>query len=107
VNKDRLTELLVGLSKGKLSVEACLERLKGLPFEDLGFACIDHHRSLRTGFPEVIFGQGKTKEQLVGKADRLAAHSGRVLITRVEVDGFKAVEKIAGRRLQCVCPCRR
>jgi pyridinium-3,5-biscarboxylic acid mononucleotide synthase len=86
VNKDRLTELLVGLSKGELSVEACLERLKGLPFEDLGFACIDHHRSLRRGVSEVIFGSGKSVPDIAAIMDRMIAQGENILVTRLSPD---------------------
>jgi NCAIR mutase (PurE)-related protein len=63
-----------------------MQQLRSLPFEDLGFAKVDHHRSLRTGLPEVIFGQGKTAEQIIEIARTLAAQSHNVLITRIDAD---------------------
>jgi NCAIR mutase (PurE)-related protein len=68
---------------GKLEVEAALHRLRNLPFEDLDFARIDHHRALRCGFAEVVFGQGKTDEQIEDIFQRLAATGTNVLATRV------------------------
>jgi NCAIR mutase (PurE)-related protein len=67
-----------------LSVDQALEVLKTLPFEDLGFARVDHHRALRKGFPEVILGQGKTARQIAEIAQRMLAHGQHVLITRLE-----------------------
>jgi hypothetical protein len=80
----QLTALLEGIRDGRVAVEDALERLKTLPFEDLGFAKIDHHRLLRTGFPEVIFGDGKTAEQIVEIAGRMVARGHNVLITRID-----------------------
>jgi NCAIR mutase (PurE)-related protein len=87
-----LTDLLEKVRSGELSLQDAVSQLSVLPYEDMMHAKLDHHRSLRTGFPEVVFGPGKTREQLVSIADRLAAHSGRVLITRVDADGFRAIK---------------
>ena len=59
LNQEMLRRLLASLSRGEISVDEALEKLKDLPFEDIGLACIDHHRSLRKGLSEVIFGEGK------------------------------------------------
>ncbi|MFA5078113.1 MAG: nickel pincer cofactor biosynthesis protein LarB [Dehalococcoidia bacterium] len=88
-----LTDLLKQVRAGELSLQDAVKQLSILPYEDMVHAKLDHHRSLRTGFPEVVFGPGKTREQLVGIAERLAAHSGRVLITRVDLDAFRSVKK--------------
>jgi len=88
-----LTDLLKQVRSGDLPLQDAVKQLSVLPYEDMVHAKLDHHRSLRTGFPEVVFGPGKTREQLVGIAERLAAHSGRVLITRVDMDAFKVVKK--------------
>lgn len=69
------------------------ERLRNLPFEDIGFARVDHHRALRKGFPEVILGEGKKPEQVVTIARRLLAHSDCLLITRVGEDCYRALEE--------------
>ena len=70
-----------------------MERLKTLPFEDLGFAKVDLHRALRTGFPEVVYGPGKTPEQLVQIAQRIAQTSSKLLITRVGPEALAEVRK--------------
>ena len=80
---NRLRELLAQVSAGTVSAEEALELLRSLPFEDLGFAKVDHHRSLRTGFPEVIFGSGKTADQVIEIARRLNDKAQNVLITRL------------------------
>ena len=79
-----LRKLLEQLAGGEASVEAVMRRLETLPFEQLDSACIDHHRALRCGFPEVIFGQGKTGDQIETIFAKLAATRGNVLATRVD-----------------------
>src|SRR5262249_55238719 len=81
-----LAELLEAVRRGECKVDEALDRLRALPYEDLGFARLDHHRSLRNGFPEVVFGEGKTIDQIVAIAGRLAAAGGNVLITRLAAD---------------------
>jgi NCAIR mutase (PurE)-related protein len=82
VTPAQLEELLHDVAAGRLSPETAVSRLRHLPFEDLTFARIDHHRSLRQGHPEVIFCAGKTVEQVTAIADRLAAADGTFLGTR-------------------------
>src|ERR1700693_3509167 len=77
--------------KKRLSPDEAVERLRHLPFEDLGFAKIDHHRALRQGMPEVIFAEGKTPRQVADIFTRLAAHGGNVLATRATEEQFAAV----------------
>jgi NCAIR mutase (PurE)-related protein len=77
-----LRELLERVREGTLTPDAAAKRLATLPYEDLGFAKVDHHRALRRGFPEAVFGAGKTPEQVVAIAERILAHSQRVLVTR-------------------------
>jgi NCAIR mutase (PurE)-related protein len=72
-------------------VDDALASLRSLPYEDLGFAKLDHHRELREGFPEVVLGLGKTPAQVAAIAERISARSGRVLITRVSAEHFAAV----------------
>ncbi len=86
MDREQLADLLRALARGEQTVDAALDRLRALPFEDLGFARLDHHRSLRNGFGEVVFGAGKTAEQIVAIADRLATEAGNVLVTRLDVD---------------------
>lgn len=82
MNEERLRKILESLSMGKLDPKAALEKLKALPFEDLGFAKVDHHRSIRRGFPEVIFCEGKSAEQIAKIANAMLAHGSNVLATR-------------------------
>jgi hypothetical protein len=80
----RLHDLLSRVQSGTLDIDQALDILKTLPFEDLGFARVDHHRTLRRGFPEVILGQSKTARQIVEIAQRLVAHGQYALITRLD-----------------------
>ncbi len=91
VTSDALKKLLEEVAAGHTAPDQALRRLKSLPYEDLGFARVDHHRALRQGFPEVIFGQGKTPEQIVSIAQALYAQGAAVLVTRVEADKAQAV----------------
>jgi len=86
MSPDRLKDLLSRVSAGTMSTDEALEQLKSLPFEDLGFAKVDQHRALRTGFPEVIFGPGKTAEQIIEIARRLHSAAHNVLITRLDAE---------------------
>lgn len=84
MQEDQIRLLLEDVSRGSLAVEDAVSRLRTLPYETVGnFAHLDHHRALRCGFPEVVFGQGKTPEQVVQIVQRLAEHNDRVLVTRV------------------------
>ena len=74
-----------------MGVGEAVEKLRTLPFEDLGFAKVDHHRAIRTGFPEVVYAPGKTPEQLARIAERIAETSSKVLITRAEADAYARV----------------
>jgi pyridinium-3,5-biscarboxylic acid mononucleotide synthase len=93
VNVDRLKELLEQIRSGQTSPDDALEQLKGLPFEDLGFAKIDHHRALRAGMPEVIFGPGKSSAQFAEIFSRLASQDNNVLATRVSSEQVTAVQQ--------------
>ena len=90
----RLHDLLSRVKGGQVAVEQAVEALKTLPFEDLGFARVDHHRALRTGFPEVIFGQGKTAAQIAAIAQRLIANGHHVLVTRLDAEKADAVHAL-------------
>ncbi|HEX6790669.1 MAG TPA: 1-(5-phosphoribosyl)-5-amino-4-imidazole-carboxylate carboxylase, partial [Candidatus Krumholzibacteria bacterium] len=76
---------------GRLSEDAVLERLRTLPFEDLGFAKVDHHRSLRRGFPEVVYGAGKTVEQIVSIAESIVKQKTNLLVTRCDLAAGEAL----------------
>jgi NCAIR mutase (PurE)-related protein len=81
--------MLAALQEGALTVDEALESLRHLPYEDLGYAALDHHRALRTGFPEVVLGTGKTPEQIAAIAERLAARSDRLLVTRADPEAYR------------------
>lgn len=89
-----LRELLEAVKAERTSVEDAIERLRQLPFEDLGFAQLDHHRQIRRGFPEVIYCIGKTIEQIVEIFSKLAEKGNNVLATRAEEDIFSAVSAV-------------
>jgi pyridinium-3,5-biscarboxylic acid mononucleotide synthase len=91
LDKDHLKRLLEDLSRGNVSVEKVMTDLKDLPFEDLGFACIDHHRSLRKGFPEVIFGEGKEAADIVAIMENMIKRDERILITRLSPEKAEVV----------------
>jgi pyridinium-3,5-biscarboxylic acid mononucleotide synthase len=93
VDQQAIRRLLDQVRKGTLSPDDAVGKLRHLPFEDLGFANIDHHRSLRAGFPEVVFGQGKTPAQVAAIFSRLARHEKNVLVTRASEKQFQAVRK--------------
>lgn len=84
MDEARLKELLLRVKSGGTQVEDAFAELRRLPFVDLGFAVVDHHRALRQGVPEVILGEGKTAEQIVGIARELARTGQNVLVTRID-----------------------
>lgn len=92
VDEQHLRALIAGLRSGACSEDDFIARIKSLPFEDLGFAKLDHHRHLRTGFPEVIFGQGKTAGQVADIFQRLSDRHPVVMATRVNADQAAAVQ---------------
>src|SRR3954452_2923772 len=92
MDEERLRELLLQVQTGASSVDAAIESLKDLPFEDLGFAKLDTHRQLRRGFPEVVFGQGKTADQVLAIVEALQAHHNVVLATRLTSDATTALK---------------
>ena len=86
MDAERLRTLLERLARGELSVPNALERIRVAPFENLGFACIDHHRHIRCGFPEVVLGLGKTSEQVVEISRAIVERGNDLLVTRVSED---------------------
>ncbi|GAC1539365.1 MAG: nickel pincer cofactor biosynthesis protein LarB [Polyangiales bacterium] len=93
MDPQRIRALLDAVRAGSTDVDAALAELRDLPFSDLGYAMVDHHRALRQGVPEVIFGEGKTPEQIVGIAQAIVGHGNTCLITRV--DPVKATAVLA------------
>src|SRR2546422_6275230 len=93
MDRDQFRTLFEQVRSGALNVEGALDRMRHMPFEDLGFAKVDHHRELRHGMPEVIFAKGKTPEQVTAIAERLLPNSNNVLITRADADCARIVTK--------------
>lgn len=91
---EKLKALLEEVKGGEIAVDDALQSLRTLPFEDLGFSKIDHHRQLRTGFPEVIFCQGKTVEHVKQISERILAAGHPLLATRATPDMYEAVKAI-------------
>jgi NCAIR mutase (PurE)-related protein len=120
MNPNELHDLLGRLQRGEVPVEAVhadlMERLRAQPFEDLGFARVDHDRAARKGFPEVIFGQGKTPAQVAAIAERIVGHGHTLMVTRATAEAFEAVRaaipdavfheqaRIIERRAGEICP---
>ena len=97
MNKESLTNLLNQLKNGKIEVDEAIDKLNILPFQDLGFAKIDHHRSLRTGYSEVIFCQGKTDEQVEKIYISLSNQNSDILLTRAEKSLFEKLNSLDSR----------
>jgi NCAIR mutase (PurE)-related protein len=91
MNSSSLRKLFDQVRKKQLSPDDAVDRLRHLPFENLGFAKVDHHRALRQGMPEVIFSEGKTPKQVAGIFSRLAQHGGNILATRASEEQYAAV----------------
>ena len=91
---ERLREILSSVKDGALDVDAALGALKHLPFDDLGFARVDHHRELRVGLPEVIFGQGKSGAQIAAVGARLRDAGQNVLVTRLDASTAADVREL-------------
>src|SRR6266481_9502200 len=98
MNQSDLLKILELVKAGELAPAKAIERLKHLPFEDIGFAKVDHHRALRQGFAEVILGKGKTPQQvaeIVRAMLRKKASSHNVLVTRANAKIFSAVKRVS------------
>ena len=94
MNIRKLEDLLKKVKSGKITLDEAMAELKSLPFEDLGYARVDHHRSLRKGFPEVIWGEGKTPGQILSIMKQLKGKGQNILITRLEEKKAKAIQKV-------------
>jgi len=97
MDRHQLENLLTEVREGRTAVPEALERLRGMPFEDLGFAKLDHHRSLRTGMPEVIFAESKTPSQVALIFARMTQAGGNVLATRANRTTYEAVLAVEPR----------
>jgi NCAIR mutase (PurE)-related protein len=99
MNQSELLKILEAVKSGELAPDRAIERLKHLPFEDLGFAKVDHHRALRQGFAEVILGKGKTPQQVAGIARAMLSKKDsrhNILVTRADKKIFSAVKRASG-----------
>jgi NCAIR mutase (PurE)-related protein len=94
VTPERLRALLDEVARGETAPEIAEQRLRWTPSEELGFATVDHHRTLRHGFPEVIFGAGKTPAQLAAIAEHIAARGDGLLVTRLSDEGAEALSAV-------------
>lgn len=94
MNKHLLRALFTELQEGKCSIEQAMEQIHMLPYEDLGFAKVDHHRQLRRGFPEVVYCPGKTTAQVVSIIEKLHNFPGNIIATRAEREVYTAVQEI-------------
>jgi len=94
MTEEQLRQILKDLKAGVLSDDQALERLRHLPFEDLGFANVDHHRSLRQGFPEVIFGAGKTADHVARIVQAMLPGRHNILVTRANSEQYARVKEV-------------
>jgi NCAIR mutase (PurE)-related protein len=94
MTKDDIENLLKEIKNGKKSVEEALEVLQNFPYTDLGFAKIDHHREMRTGYPEIIYCAGKTADQVIGIFKVMSAKENNVIGTRADEKMFESVKKV-------------
>jgi len=94
MDRDRLEALLLDIKAGRVPVDEALRRLRSFPYDDLGFAKLDTHRSLRTGFSEAIFCKGKSLEQIAQIAQRLSERTGPVLATKADRDAYEAIRRV-------------
>jgi NCAIR mutase (PurE)-related protein len=94
MDRQQLKQLLEQVRNGQTDLDAALERLKTLPFEDLGYAKVDHHRCVRNGVPEVIYCEGKTISQIKGIVERLSQHHVNILATRANPGVFAGIQEV-------------
>jgi pyridinium-3,5-biscarboxylic acid mononucleotide synthase len=94
MTEEQVRQILGDLKSGALSEDQAVARLRNLPFEDLGFANVDHHRTLRQGFPEVIFGAGKTADHVAKIVQSMLAGRHNILVTRANLDQYKRVIEV-------------
>ena len=93
MDSNDLKHLLTAVQAGELSIDEGLERLRALPFEDIGIAMIDHHRALRQGVPEVVLGESKSADQIATIVQHMAAHGDNVLVTRISTEKAEILAK--------------
>jgi len=94
MDADKIKELLSKVKSGKLPVEEAYSKLKHLPYQDIGFAKLDNHRAMRTGFPEVIYCQGKSIDQIKAIFKKLSSQHANIMATRADKKVFNAIKKV-------------
>jgi NCAIR mutase (PurE)-related protein len=101
MDRKRLKKLLEGVQKGSITPEDAIDELRSLPFEDLGYAKLDHHRTIRRGFPEAVFCIGKSNKQIIEIARRFVERQGFAVLTKVSEEQASEVrKKLDGRRMK-------
>jgi len=98
MDHQKLKRLLKSLEDGHTDIDEVLEKLKNLPYEEMGYAKLDHHRTLRRGFPEAVFCTGKTEEQVLKIAERMVKSQGFAVLTKVEPGLAEAIKKQFGKK---------
>jgi NCAIR mutase (PurE)-related protein len=93
MTEKRIREILASVASGKVGADAAFDALKDLPFEDLGFAKLDSHRTMRRGVPEVVFGENKTVEQIAAIGNRVVKTGANLIITRLAADKARALKR--------------
>lgn len=94
MNSNELKKLLEDVKNGSVEIEEAFKEIKALPYEDMGFAKLDHHRNIRTGYPEVIYCEGKTNKQIVAIVERLMLKNNNILATRASREVYDAISEI-------------
>ena len=94
MDNEYLKELLKNVKSGQIEIDEAMSQLKILPFEDIGFAKIDHHRNIRNGYPEVIYSEGKTKEQINEIFKRLLTKNKNIMATRASIQVYESLQEI-------------
>ena len=94
MDNKKIIKILESVKTGDVSVSKAMETLKHLPYEDMGFAKVDHHRSLRHGIPEVIYAQGKEIKDIVSISDSILKRSGKLFITKASKPVFQKIDAL-------------
>ena len=100
MDKKRLKRLLESIERGSIGADEAMDRLRNLPYEDLGYAKLDHHRTLRRGFPEAVFCIGKTDRQIAEIATRFVSFQGFAVLTKISPEQASAVRRKLDRRMK-------
>lgn len=94
MNSNELKKLLEDVKNGSVEIDQAYKEIKSLPYEDLGYAKLDHHRSIRNGYPEVVYCEGKTNKQIVGIIERLMLKNNNILATRASREVYDAISEV-------------